>query len=288
MPRKKFHVLAQHLQEVMEESLPKMVDARVQELTKTQVPIYVAYGLIMERQQNQADVAKMIAYAIQQDRENLQAEISSAKMQKTSEHGTYVFRDFSSGKVNESEPGPSTSGNQEQLDNPDFWTDSYATDDDELPTEKVSQELVEEIKEILVSPYLQNPTPVIQSCQRDPKAPALSLLGVERYQQKVNLTAPTIIFLGIKKYKVFSIVSKPVYGIIYKNNKKEKRVMRHQEIHKFCDATLKRVLEGLKIYNNNVKHGYVTLSLSKEDAEYLQLFEEGIEECLKHHDQMRH
>ncbi|GJS39904.1 hypothetical protein Tco_0564947 [Tanacetum coccineum] len=49
---------------------------------------------------------------------------------------------------------------------------------------------------------------------------------------------------GIEKYKVFSIVFEPVYGIVYKNSKKEKRVMRHQEIHKFCDATLKRVLEG--------------------------------------------
>ncbi|GJZ75870.1 hypothetical protein Tco_0640335 [Tanacetum coccineum] len=64
--------------------------------------------------------------------------------------------------------------------------------------------------------------------------------------------------------------------------------MRHQEIHKFCDATLKRVLEGLKSYNKNVKHGYVTPSLSKEDVEYLQLFEEEIEELLKHRDQMRH
>ncbi|GJY71830.1 hypothetical protein Tco_0475533 [Tanacetum coccineum] len=62
--RKKFHVLAQHLQEVMEELLPKMADARVKELTKTQVLIYVAQGLIMERQQSQADVAKMIAEAI--------------------------------------------------------------------------------------------------------------------------------------------------------------------------------------------------------------------------------
>ncbi|GJZ03603.1 hypothetical protein Tco_0536878 [Tanacetum coccineum] len=33
------------------------------------------------------------------------------------------------------------------------------------------------------------------------------------------------------------------HGIIYKNSKKEKRVMRHSEIHKFCDATLNRVLE---------------------------------------------
>ncbi|GKB96269.1 hypothetical protein Tco_0982406 [Tanacetum coccineum] len=101
-------------------------------------------------------------------------------------------------------------------------------------------------------------------------------LGVESYQQKVNLTAPTITFPGIEKKKMFSIVTKPIYGIIYKNNKKEKRVMGHQKIHKFCDATLKRVLKGLKSYNNDVKHGYVTPSLSKEDAEYLQLFEEEI------------
>ncbi|GKC61032.1 hypothetical protein Tco_1088630, partial [Tanacetum coccineum] len=76
MPRKKFHELAQHLQEVMEESLPEVVDTRIKELTKKQVPIYVAQELIMERQQSQADVAKMIADAIQQERENLRAKIS--------------------------------------------------------------------------------------------------------------------------------------------------------------------------------------------------------------------
>ncbi|GJZ90023.1 hypothetical protein Tco_0661950 [Tanacetum coccineum] len=103
-------------------------------------------------------------------------------------------------------------------------------------------------------------------------------LGVESYQQQVNLTTPTITFPGINKYKVFSIVSEPVYGIIYKNNKKEKRAMRHQEVHKFCDATLKRVLEGLKSYNNDIKYAYMTHNLSKEDVEYLQLFAEEIEE----------
>ncbi|GJV65114.1 hypothetical protein Tco_1475942 [Tanacetum coccineum] len=271
---------------------------------------------------------------------------NSAKRQKTTEHGTYVFGESSSGQVNESR------------------------DDDELPTEKVSQELVKEMSQTVDEAKLRkfvnemskqrctsgDPTLVIQSCQRDPKAHAPSLvnqdllylkkensrpekivmslhkfpaiifpdddieqrtsrwiitrrangsivsitesdyknlnkndiedmyllivngkLGVENYQQKVNITAPTITFLGIEKYKMFSIIYEPVYGIIYKNNKKEKRVMRHQEVHKFCDATLKRVLEGLKSYNNNVKHGY----------EYLQLFEEETEERLKHRDQMR-
>ncbi|GKD30901.1 hypothetical protein Tco_1241679 [Tanacetum coccineum] len=63
-------------------------------------------------------------------------------------------------------------------------------------------------------------------------------LGIESYQQKVNLTAPTISFPGVEKHKMFSIIYEPVHGIIYKNSKKEKRVMRHSEIHKFCDATL--------------------------------------------------
>ncbi|GJS27492.1 hypothetical protein Tco_0488112 [Tanacetum coccineum] len=75
-------------------------------------------------------------------------------------------------------------------------------------------------------------------------------LGIKSYQQKINLTAPTITFPGIEEYDVFSIdhISpfEAVHGIIYTNSKKEKRVMRHSEIHKFCDATLRRMLEGLK------------------------------------------
>ncbi|GKE61922.1 hypothetical protein Tco_1512289, partial [Tanacetum coccineum] len=112
-------------------------------------------------------------------------------------------------------------------------------------------------------------------------------LGVESYQQKVNLTAPTISFLGIEKHTMFFIIHEPVYGIKYKNSKKEKRVMRYSEVHKFCDATLNRVLKGLKRYNNDVKYGYIQRELTKEDVEYLQLFEEEIDERLKHRNQMR-
>nr|GEW64984.1 hypothetical protein [Tanacetum cinerariifolium] len=36
-------------------------------------------------------------------------------------------------------------GNQEQADDYDFWTDSYASDDDEIPTKKVSQDIMEEV-----------------------------------------------------------------------------------------------------------------------------------------------
>ncbi|GJS51909.1 hypothetical protein Tco_0625271 [Tanacetum coccineum] len=459
MSRQKFNELARHLQDIMIESLPKMVDERIKKILQTQVPLHVAQGIILEKEKSQAEVAKMIVDAIQQERENFLSEISSpfavcprdqddpyddahpegensAKRQKTTEYGTFELGGSSFGQDYESKP-----------------------DDNVIPNKKVSQELVDEIsqtvdeakshkvvdemlrqqctsgdehqyhidqmqnflksdivwesrKEILVPPYQPKPTPVVQSCQRGPKAPALSLvnqdlfvkhwknshakifyirkqqepgkpneeiysnsknvqiiktywklghehkfiieivarranrcivsitelnyknlnkndikdmyllivnhkvddyvetglwwslsvfirsiviwervhdyqLGVESYQQQVNLTAPTITFPDIEKYKVFTIISEPVYGIIYKNNKKEKRVMRHQKVHKFCDATLKRVLEGLKSYNNDVKYGYVTHNLSKENVEYLQLFAEEIEERLKYRDQMR-
>ncbi|GJU31707.1 hypothetical protein Tco_1175296 [Tanacetum coccineum] len=63
--------------------------------------------------------------------------------------------------------------------------------------------------------------------------------------------------------------------------------MIHKKIHKFCDVTLKRVLEGLKKYNKDVKYGYVDPSPSDADADYLWYYEEDIEDHLKHHDQMR-
>ncbi|GKA44387.1 hypothetical protein Tco_0737111 [Tanacetum coccineum] len=112
-------------------------------------------------------------------------------------------------------------------------------------------------------------------------------LGIKSCQQKINLTAPTITFPGIEKYDVFSIVYEPVHGIIYTNSKKEKRVMRHSEKHKFCDATLRRTLEGLKSYYNDVKYGYVQKELTNDEVEFLKLFEEEIEVRLNYRDQMR-
>ncbi|GKB12370.1 hypothetical protein Tco_0846293 [Tanacetum coccineum] len=85
-------------------------------------------------------------------------------------------------------------------------------------------------------------------------------LGIESYQRMVNLTAPTISFPGVEKHKMFSIIYEPVHGIIYKNSKKEKRVMRHSKIHK---------------------------DLTNEVFEYLKLFEEVIGVRLKYRNQMR-
>ncbi|GJZ45617.1 retrovirus-related pol polyprotein from transposon TNT 1-94 [Tanacetum coccineum] len=613
MPRKSFDTLADNLHDVMVETLPTMVDKHIKEQVmkqvpeqvRNQVPVYVAEGLILERQKAKEETERLIAKAILQERGNIQAQIStqienaianvipsqvdasvrsymsghilhvhpaqsqtssvpdqqyqlylamkadpqlqqqdiaiwlalqmkferntvlqtacrtpavrprdqddphddahpegenSAKRQKTSEYEAYVSRESSSGQVFQEEQAPSTSGNQEQDDDFDFWTDSYASDDDEIPTKQVSQDIMEEVsltideaklrkmademlrqrctsgdehqyhidqmknflksdivwesrKEILVSPHPRKTTPLVHSCQKDPEAPALSLINqdllylkkgnsgpekivlslhkfpavifndddieertsrwvnkcvrkfnpyarygvehwknphakifyirkqkepgkpkeevysnskiiqvvktywelghehkfiteivarrankylvsitepdyknlnkndiediyllimngkvpdyadtgllwslsvfirstviwervhdfqlrIESYQQKVNLKAPTMTFLGIEDHEMFFIIYEPGYGIIYKNSKKEKWVMRHSEIHKFCDATLNRVLKGLKSYNNDIKYGYVQKDLTKDESEYLKLFEEKIE-----------
>ncbi|GJW76021.1 hypothetical protein Tco_0137703 [Tanacetum coccineum] len=63
---------------------------------------------------------------------------NSAKRQKTSEYEAYVSGESSFGQVFQEEQAPSTSRNQEQNDDFDFWTNSYASDDDEIPSKQVS------------------------------------------------------------------------------------------------------------------------------------------------------
>ncbi|GKA68624.1 hypothetical protein Tco_0768541 [Tanacetum coccineum] len=262
---------------------------------------------------------------------------NSAKRQKTSEYEAYVSGESSSGQVNVEEPGPSTLGNQEQDDEFDFWTDSYASDDDEIPTKQVTQDIMEEIsltideaklkkmademlrqrctsgdehqyhidqmnnflqsdivwesrKEILVSPHPRKITPLVQSCQRDPEAPALSLINQDLLYLKKGNSGPEKIVLSLHKFP----------AIVFNDDDIEERTSRwvnkcikkfnpyaRYEIHKFCDATLRRTLEGLKSYYNDVKYGYVQKELTNDEVEFLKLFEEEIEVRLNYRDQMR-
>ncbi|GKD46717.1 hypothetical protein Tco_1271362 [Tanacetum coccineum] len=282
LSRKSFDTLADHIQEVMVKSLPTMVDKHIKEQVEKQVPeqvkvqvlVYVAKGLLLERQQNKEETDKMIAKAMLQEHGRLQAEISSqiqqaidnhipslvdesvrnymcghilhvhpaqpqttyvteqhyqlylsmknnpqlqqqdiaiwlalqmkfetlqvpqttcrtsvvrprdqddphddappegensTKRQKTStsEYEEHVNRE-SSEQVNEREQRPSSSGNQEQVDDYDFWTQSYASDDDEMPTKQMKNFLKSDIvwesrKEILASPHPRKTIPLVQS-----------------------------------------------------------------------------------------------------------------------------
>ncbi|GJV89919.1 hypothetical protein Tco_1533857 [Tanacetum coccineum] len=75
LSRESFDTLADHLQEVMVESLPTIVDKHIKEQVekqvpeqvKVQVPVYVAKGLLLERQHNKEETDKMIAKAMLQE-----------------------------------------------------------------------------------------------------------------------------------------------------------------------------------------------------------------------------
>ncbi|GKC67342.1 hypothetical protein Tco_1099940 [Tanacetum coccineum] len=64
---------------------------------------------------------------------------------------------------------------------------------------------------------------------------------------KVNLTAPTLTFPGIEEHVPYTTVDEPRMGLIYLNSKDKKRVMYLEEIVKFCDATLEKVLNEVKL-----------------------------------------
>nr|GEX90873.1 glutathione S-transferase T3-like [Tanacetum cinerariifolium] len=277
-------------------------------------------------------------------------EESSAKRQKTFDHGTYSLGESSYEQVME-ELNPSGSEVSPEL------LKEISGKVDEAQLQKVMNEMLRESKkENLTLQIPKKPALVYQSYERDPKAPPMTLLnqdlfylkrqehkrdnpdevcseskivevvrtlydlgheckyitnivvrradgkfgafsksdykylykndiedlylivhdyqlGMESYQQKVNRAAPTITFPGIERTKVITVTSKQVVGLIYENNKKKKkkkRVMIIKEIPKFCDATLKRVLELVENKNMDVKHGYEYPKLIDNDAEYLR------------------
>ncbi|GJY12758.1 hypothetical protein Tco_0382067 [Tanacetum coccineum] len=94
---------------------------------------------------------------------------------------------------------------------------------------------------------------------------------------KVNLTALTITYPGIKKDPLYSIIDVPFVGIVYENNKKQK----------FNDTTLKRFLRKISVINREAKHGIIKISMNDKDKELMALLEEEIEERLKYRLQMR-
>ncbi|GJV13099.1 hypothetical protein Tco_1354640 [Tanacetum coccineum] len=52
-----------------------------------------------------------------------------------------------------------------------------------------------------------------------------SQLGIKSYQKKINLIAPTLTVYGIDELNTYYVVNVPFVGIVYLNNKEEKRIM---------------------------------------------------------------
>nr|GEW59392.1 hypothetical protein [Tanacetum cinerariifolium] len=112
-------------------------------------------------------------------------------------------------------------------------------------------------------------------------------LGIESYQVKVNLTAPTLIFPGIGEYKPYLIVDKSNTGLIYLNIKDEKRIMYLVKIMKFFDATLEKVLKEVKLKSIQSKPWKKSPMLGELDHDIMRAFEREITKHLSHREQMR-
>ncbi|GJR67183.1 hypothetical protein Tco_0013248 [Tanacetum coccineum] len=165
MPQTSSDQLVDNLHDVMMETLPSLVKEKVTEQVKKEVPAQISSQI-----QNAIDnvIPSLVDASVRSYMSGhilhvhlAQVQSSSvleqhqfylamkadplAKRHKTSEYKAYVSGVSSSRQVNVEETCPSTSGNQEQDDEFDFWTDSYASDDDEIPTKQVTQDIIEEI-----------------------------------------------------------------------------------------------------------------------------------------------
>ncbi|GJY55410.1 hypothetical protein Tco_0454525 [Tanacetum coccineum] len=80
-------------------------------------------------------------------------------------------------------------------------------------------------------------------------------LGVESYQRKHNLTKPQRTCPYILVKEPYTLNSDPP-EVIYDDKSKKKRLMRVDEIHKFCDMTLQSVRNILCQRLLNFKFGY--------------------------------
>ncbi|GJU35800.1 hypothetical protein Tco_1184154 [Tanacetum coccineum] len=107
-------------------------------------------------------------------------------------------------------------------------------------------------------------------------------LGIESYQIKVDLTTPIMTFPGIEAHESYSIVDKPTTDLIYLNIKDEKLVMYLVEIVKFCDATLEKLLNEVKLRIFQNYFWKKLPRLGELDLDIIGVFEREISKRLSH------
>ncbi|GKC31758.1 hypothetical protein Tco_1039052 [Tanacetum coccineum] len=81
-------------------------------------------------------------------------------------------------------------------------------------------------------------------------------LGVESYQKKLNITRPETTRSNISKLTLYTTYKNP-QGIIYQDKYKRNRLMRSDELYKFCDGTLSSVRRVLHDIASNLEMDYL-------------------------------
>ncbi|GJR39724.1 hypothetical protein Tco_1215408 [Tanacetum coccineum] len=82
-------------------------------------------------------------------------------------------------------------------------------------------------------------------------------LGVESYQQKLNLTKPDFTFPRINDEVPYTLMQK-FPGVMYQSVKGGNKFMMHKKVYKFGDGTSKKVSKELPTVMNDYKLGYIT------------------------------
>ncbi|GJU09198.1 hypothetical protein Tco_1125628 [Tanacetum coccineum] len=80
-------------------------------------------------------------------------------------------------------------------------------------------------------------------------------LGVESYQNKLNISKPRTCDEDLSRRAPYTTLSDP-QGVIYEDKLNRKRLMRSDELHKFSDGTLQSVRDTLHDMATNLKMGY--------------------------------
>ncbi|GJS71790.1 hypothetical protein Tco_0704631 [Tanacetum coccineum] len=112
-------------------------------------------------------------------------------------------------------------------------------------------------------------------------------LSIESYQFKLNLTKPQLTMPGIKALELYTTIEEPMFGIIYDNDKFEKRFMAFDEINKFLTGTLERDSSRIcqKLEDNNMEK--IEPKLAREEVANLGRMEVAILSCMYTREQMK-
>ncbi|GKA21092.1 hypothetical protein Tco_0701081 [Tanacetum coccineum] len=88
-------------------------------------------------------------------------------------------------------------------------------------------------------------------------------LGVKSYQKKLNLTKPDTYISDLKRREAYTTYSNP-RGFIYQNKDKKNRLMRIDELHKFCDGTLNDVQTALNDHLKGIRMKYLPQTIWRQ------------------------
>ncbi|GJY18803.1 hypothetical protein Tco_0390294 [Tanacetum coccineum] len=106
-------------------------------------------------------------------------------------------------------------------------------------------------------------------------------LGIESYQTRLNLTQPSWDASNFLFKEDYTIVHKP-RAIIYRDRNNQKKIMRENEVHRFSNATLTRILEQLDhmvkefvlfMFNPSMEHRIWSEDDKRRSKEFIEVIE---------------